>query len=102
MMVFQKKYSIVFYLIASIPFTMVGQGDYVGAGQYIKNILPMRERVQNMELWWKWKRQNVLPDIIEYSLINPEHSEHFLIIVGPGIILVFLSLQFTQRNQFEY
>ena len=70
MMVFQKKYSLVFYLIASIPFTMVGQGDYVGAGQYIKNILPMRERVQNMELWWKWKRQNVLPDIMREQSVD--------------------------------
>ncbi len=34
-------------------------------GEYIQNILPMRERVQMMQRWWEWKKENVLPMIHE-------------------------------------
>ncbi len=30
-------------------------------GEYIKNIIPMRQRVQMMERAWKWKKEHVLP-----------------------------------------
>ena len=65
-----KKYPLVFILIITIPCIVASQNNYVGVGQYIKNILPMRERVQNMELWWKWKRKHVLPDVMREQSVD--------------------------------
>ena len=41
-----------------------GQGSALNKGQYIKNIIPMRERVQIEQKFWEWKRENVLPTIM--------------------------------------
>ena len=65
-----KKYPLVFILIITIPCIVTSQNNYVGVGQYIKNILPMRERVQHMELWWKWKRKHVLPDVMREQSVD--------------------------------
>lgn len=43
---------------------LYSRDDYIGSGQYIKNILPMRQRVQKMESWWKWKKEYVLPMVM--------------------------------------
>ena len=39
-------------------------------GEYIKNIIPMRERVQLMEQWKKWKKENVLPMVMKEQNIE--------------------------------
>ena len=39
-------------------------------GEYIKNIIPMRERVQIMERWIKWKKENVLPEVMREQNIE--------------------------------
>ena len=44
--------------------------DYIGSGQYIKNILPMRQRVQEMESWWKWKKEYVLPMVMREQSVD--------------------------------
>ncbi len=36
----------------------------MNAGQDIRNIIPMRERVQVEQGFWDWKRENVLPEIM--------------------------------------
>ncbi len=33
-------------------------------GEYIKNIIPMRQRVQIMERAWRWKKEHVLPMVM--------------------------------------
>ncbi len=39
-------------------------------GEYIQNILPMRERVQMMQRWWEWKKENVLPMIMREQNVD--------------------------------
>jgi len=39
-------------------------------GEYVSNILPMRERVQLMEDWWKQKKQIVLPQVMREQSVD--------------------------------
>ncbi len=43
--------------VAEIP-------DNLKPGEYIKHIIPMRQRVQMMERAWRWKKENVLPMVM--------------------------------------
>lgn len=49
---------------------LYSRDDYIGSGQYIKNILPMRQRVQKMESWWKWKKEHVLPMVMREQSVD--------------------------------
>ena len=39
-------------------------------GEYIKNIIPMRQRVQIMERAWRWKKEHVLPMVMREQNID--------------------------------
>ena len=39
-------------------------------GEYLRNILPMRQRVQAMEDWWKRKKQTVLPQLMREQSVD--------------------------------
>lgn len=51
-------------MLLATAFNVYAQDNRLNAGQDYKNILPMRQRVQIMEKWWKWKRQHVLPKVM--------------------------------------
>ncbi len=51
-------------LLWALSADIFGQGNALNKGQYIKNIIPMRERVQIEQKFWQWKRENVLPEIM--------------------------------------
>jgi hypothetical protein len=50
-----------FLFIVSITFAQVPK---TGSGMDAANFIPMRERVQIMQKFWDWKRENVLPMIL--------------------------------------
>ena len=84
------RLSIVSIFLIEIIF---GDEDYIGSGKYIKNILPMRQRVQIMESWWKWKKENVLPMVmkeqsVDLWIIRNDEAELYYNDEGP----VFTSL----------
>lgn len=39
-------------------------------GEYIKNIIPMQQRVQIMEQAWRWKKEHVLPTVMREQKID--------------------------------
>ena len=54
--------------------------DYseVGGRFDIHSIPLMRERVDLMEHWWKWKRAQVLPEIMRTMVFHPgRHFKNF-------------------------
>ena len=51
-------------LLWALSADIFGQGNALNKGQYIKNFIPMRERVQIEQKFWQWKRENVLPKIM--------------------------------------
>jgi len=51
-------------LLWALSADIFGQGNALNKGQYIKNFIPMRERVQIEQKFWQWKRENVLPEIM--------------------------------------
>ncbi len=65
-----KRTTNLFFILIPLSFIMPDQNSYIGSGQYIKNILPMRQRVQVMESWWKWKKENVLPMIMQEQSVD--------------------------------
>ena len=46
------------------------QSEWTHTGRDIENYLPMRQRVQIMERFWKWKRENVLPDVMREQQVD--------------------------------
>jgi hypothetical protein len=59
-----------------------------GVGKDYENIIPMRQRVQLMESWWKWKLANVLPKVmreqkIEMWIVRNDEGELFFNDEGP-------------------
>jgi hypothetical protein len=48
----------------SVCSDLFAQDNRLNAGQDIRNIMPMRERVQIEQRFWQWKRENVLPAIM--------------------------------------
>ena len=68
---------IAFILVGIVVGSDAGHGQSQNnfkPGEVIQNIIPMRERVQMMERWWEWKKENVLP------MIMREHSVDLWII----------------------
>ena len=72
---------------AAVLLLVVGGNSYaqqtrLNAGQNAQNMMPMRERVQVMQRFWDWKRDNVLPAIMReqgidmWILRNDEQPEY--------------------------
>jgi hypothetical protein len=61
-----KKTSIVLiaFMACCIYSSAFAQNARLNAGQDIRNIIPMRERVQIEQGFWDWKRKNLLPEIM--------------------------------------
>ena len=64
------------------------QRNEIGAGQYKKNILPMRQRVQVMQAWWKKKREVVLPQVmreqdVDVWIIRNDEADKYYNNEGP-------------------
>jgi len=55
-----------------LVFPTAGVTDDVATaqGEYLRNILPMRQRVQAMEDWWKRKKQTVLPQLMREQSVD--------------------------------
>jgi len=51
---------VILLLLASVP----------ASGQDAENILPMRQRVELMEGWWRWKLANVLPRVMREQNVS--------------------------------
>ena len=69
-MILLKRTTNLFFILIPLSFIMSDQNSYIGSGQYIKNILPMRQRVQAMESWWKWKKEHVLPMVMREQSVD--------------------------------
>ena len=69
-MILLKRTSNLLLLSILLLSTLYSRDDYIGSGQYIKNILPMRQRVQKMESWWKWKKEHVLPMVMREQSVD--------------------------------
>ena len=64
------------------------QNTFQTSGESIRNILPMRKRVEIMEQWVKWKKEHVLPGImreqnIDLWIIRNNESELYYNNEGP-------------------
>ncbi len=74
--------------LLSIPSIAGAQGDVPDAGQYMRNILPMRQRVQLMESWWKEKKRVVLPQImreqgVDLWIVRNDEADRYYNNEGP-------------------
>ncbi len=69
-MILLKRTSNLLLLSILLLSMLYSRDDYIGSGQYIKNILPMRQRVQKMESWWKWKKEHVLPMVMREQSVD--------------------------------
>lgn len=68
--------------------SLQAQGHVANAGQYKDNILPMRQRVQVMEDWWKKKKQIVLPQVmreqgVDMWIIRNDEADKYYNNEGP-------------------
>ncbi len=80
-------------LVTLITSYTYSQNAYSNTGSDIKNILPMRRRVQIMENFWQWKKENVLPAVmreqgVDLWIIRNNEADLFYNNEGP----VFTSL----------
>lgn len=60
-----KSNLFVLVLLFDVALNATAQEKLLNTRQDIENILPMRQRVQIMENFWKWKRDNVLPAVMK-------------------------------------
>ncbi len=61
----RKLQLVMFVVLASFIYgNVTAQNIRLNAGQDIRNIIPMRERVQVEQRFWDWKRENLLPEIM--------------------------------------
>lgn len=60
----------VLIMLITIAFGANAQEMPYSSGQDIQNILPMRQRVQIMEDFWKWKRSHVLPQVMREQEVD--------------------------------
>ncbi|MBT5219229.1 MAG: M24 family metallopeptidase [Woeseia sp.] len=56
--------------LLSLPVSATADEVAVDHGEYQRSILPMRQRVQVMEDWWKRKEQVVLPQIMREQSVD--------------------------------
>jgi len=55
---------LIFVIVCCIYGNAIAQNARLNAGQDIRKIIPMRERVQVEQGFWDWKRKNLLPEIM--------------------------------------
>ena len=56
-------------ILLSVSITFA-QAPTAGSGRDVANFIPMRERVQIMQKFWDWKRENVLPMVMREQGID--------------------------------
>jgi len=89
-----NKYKlIIFVILLNMTFGVNAQEKLLNTGQDIQNIIPMRQRVQVMEGFWKWKKDNLLPSImreqgVDFWIIRNNEADLYYNNEGP----VFTSL----------
>lgn len=59
-----KYKQLILMIFMSVILGTNAQDKSIDVGRDMQNILPMRQRVQIMEDFWKWKRNNVLPAVM--------------------------------------
>jgi hypothetical protein len=72
----------------SIMLPAFSHAQVLNAGQYAENILPMRQRVQVMQGWWKKKREIVLPQVmreqgVDLWIIRNDEADKYYNNEGP-------------------